>query len=341
MRSRAGGGVGPGRVVVVGSANLDRVLLVPTLPSPGETIRAAGTLELPGGKGLNQALTVARQGAAVDMVAALGDDAAGTLLASTLAAAGVGTGQVLRVPGPSGSAVVTVAGSGENTVVVLPGANGSLDADAIAGAAALFRGADVVLAQLEVPLDAVGLALRLGREAGARTILNPAPAPVPGATPGAATSLLPELLGLADVVVPNETEATALTGLAEPGAAARALLGAGAGRVVVTLGGAGALVAEMSGEGPAGGSSGRRAGGIREWRVAAYPVDAVDTTAAGDAFCGALAAGLAGGLAFSDALRRATAAGALASTIRGALPSLPTATTVDAFLEARVDDASS
>lgn len=339
MSSGAGEVVGPGRVVVVGSANLDRVLLVPTLPSPGETIRATGTLELPGGKGLNQAVTVARQGVTVDMVAALGDDAAGTLLASTLAAAGVGTGRVLRVPGPSGSAVVTVAGSGENTVVVLPGANAGLDADAIAGAAALFRRADVVLAQLEVPLDAVGLALRLGREAGARTILNPAPAPAPA--PGPATSLLPELLGLADVVVPNETEATALTGLAEPGAAARALLGAGAGRVVVTLGDAGALVAEMSGEGSAGGSSGHRAGGIREWRMAAYPVDAVDTTAAGDAFCGALAAGLASGLTFSDALRRATAAGALASTVRGALPSLPTATAVDAFLEARVGDAGS
>jgi len=306
---------GAGRVVVVGSANLDRVLLVETLPSPGETIRARGTLELPGGKGLNQAVTVARQGAAVDIVAALGDDDAGALLASTLSAAGVGTSRVLRLPVPTGSAVVTVADGGENTVVVLPGANGRLEAEAVADGAELFRGAGVVLAQLEVPLDAVRVALRLGREAGARTILNPAPAP------GLASSLPQELFALADVVVPNETEAAALTGLADPGAAAQALVAAGAGRVVVTLGDAGAVVAE----------------GRRERRVAAYPVEAVDATAAGDAFCGTLAAAIAVGLDFSEALRRAMAAGALASTIHGALPSLPTGAAVDAFLEARAE----
>jgi ribokinase len=206
--------------------------------------------------------------------------------------------------------LITVADSGANTVVVAPLANAFLGAKDIDAAAALIRGARVLLAQLEVPAPSVGRALQLAREAAVTTVLNPAPAPSPGWDG-------PIDLGLVDVLVPNETEATSLTGLPAKDAGA-ALLAAGCETVVVTMGARGAVVVRRSEPSP--------------WLVPAFAVSPVDGTAAGDAFCGALAAGLATGEPMATALRRAAAAGALATTVLGAVPSLPSAAAVDALL---------
>jgi ribokinase len=207
----------------------------------------------------------------------------------------------------TGVALITVDESGSNTIVVGPLANRRIEVEDVLGAAGLIGEAAVVLTQLEIPLRVVEEALAQARAAGAITVLNPAPAP-PGGVPHA-------ILQLVDVLVPNETEVTALTGLPVE-AGAQSLLGAGCGTVVVTLGEAGALVVSRSGSST----------------VEPFPVTAVDSTAAGDAFCGALAAGLAFGLPLDDALRRAAAAGALATTSAGAVPSLPLASAVDALL---------
>jgi ribokinase len=298
-------------LVVVGSANVDHVVVVDRLPAQGETVPATSYLSAAGGKGLNQAVAAARQGrggrAPVTLVACLGDDDVGDGLARLLAAEGIDTRHVRRQAGTStGVALVTVAEGGANTVVVAPLANAGLGPADVDGAAAAIGRASVVLAQLEVPLATVERALRRARDAGALTILNPAPA----------TGVLPpHLLGLVDILVPNQTEASVLTGLPAV-EAGPALLAMGCGAVVTTLGGRGALVATQAGV----------------MAIAPFEVEAVDTTAAGDAFCGALAAGLCAGLGRPEALRRAAAAGALATTRTGAVPSLPGAGAVDALI---------
>jgi ribokinase len=284
-----------GTVAVVGSANVDLTVEVGRLPAPGETVAATGYRTALGGKGLNQAVTAARQGADVRFAGCVGTDPEGDAVAAALTAEGIDTRLLHRRPDlPTGRAFVTVDAAGANTIAVVPGANAAVDVEA-----ALVEGAAVVLAQLEVPTDAVAAALRLGRAAGAVTLLNPAPA-VP---------LDPELLALVDILVPNETEWAVL-----------GRSGGGATRVVVTEGAAGALVIEPT----------------NTWRLPPVtpPGRVVDPTGAGDAFCGALAAGLAAGLPLEAALRRAAAAGALAVTVAGALPSLPTAADVDALVAA-------
>jgi ribokinase len=214
----------------------------------------------------------------------------------------------------TGVALITVADDGRNTIVVAPLANHRVEVDDISASAAAsaISEAGVVLTQLEIPLPVVEEALALARAAGTITILNPAPAPS-GGPRGAGVPRA--ILKLVDLLVPNETEVVAMTGL-PPVEGAQSLLAAGCGTVVVTRGEAGALVVTRSGTST----------------VAPFPVTAVDTTAAGDAFCGALAAGLAIGLSLETALRRAAAAGALAATVAGAVPSLPTAAEVDALL---------
>jgi ribokinase len=296
----------PAAVVVVGSLNYDHVVTVERLPGRGQTVSGQGYFSVPGGKGLNQAVTAARLGARVTMVGCLGDDHAGSSLRDVLRREGIGTGTVRTVTGrPSGTALITVERGGHNTIVVAAGANGDLGAGDIEGARPLLGPACVVLAQLEVPEHAVEAALNLARSVGALTVLNPSPAP--GPLPG-------RLLALADVLVPNESEASALTGATAPAEAAARLLAQGCGAVVLTLGEQGALVAEP---------------GRSPVRVAAYRVDVVDTTAAGDAFCGTLAASVAGGKSLVEAVRRGCAAGAVAATVMGAVPSLPTAAQVD------------
>jgi ribokinase len=207
-------------------------------------------------------------------------------------------------------AFITVADSSANTVVVAPLANATLAPEDIDAAAGVIAGARVILAQLEVPAATVARALQVARDAGVTTVLNPAPAP----GPAWAQAIDP---GLVDVLVPNETEATELSGLGAEDAGA-ALVAAGCATVVVTMGESGALVTSRSGR--------------SSWRVPAFAVSSVDSTGAGDAFCGALAAGLAAGEPMATALRRAAAAGALATTAMGAVPSLPSASAVGSFL---------
>jgi ribokinase len=295
----------------VGSANTDHVVQVPKLPSVGETVAGAGYFTAPGGKGLNQAVAAARQDASVALIACVGTDDAGDELARVLTAERIDAGGLRRTSqSATGLALITVADSGANTVVVAPLANASLTPDDIDAGAALIEGAGVLLAQLEVPAPAVGRALRLARDAAVTTVLNPAPAPAPG-WDGAID------LGLVDVLVPNETEATALTGSPAEDAGP-ALLAAGCGTVVVTMGARGALVVSRSEPSP--------------WLVPGFAVSSVDSTGAGDAFCGVLAAGLGAGDPMATALQRAAAAGALATTRLGAVPSLPSAAAVDSLL---------
>lgn len=296
----------PGPVVVVGSANVDHFIDVPHLPAEGVTIHGSAYRTGAGGKGLNQAVAAARQGARVVMVGAVGDDHAGQGLLDLLDGEGIDRAHVVvDRRQPTGVALITVAAGGANTIVVAAGANMGV----AAAPRPVVAAAAVVLTQLEVPTDTVIAALAAARSAGAIGILNPAPAPPAGSLPA-------ELVGLADILVPNESEAAALTGLADPSEAATALVTAGWPVVIVTMGAAGALLADRQG-------------------LTALPslaVDAIDTTAAGDAFCGTLAAALASGSTVLDALRRALAAGALAATAPGAVDSLPNASAVTAAL---------
>ena len=292
----------PPRLVVVGSLNLDRVSEVVALPQPGETVLAVRSSSSLGGKGANQAVCAARHGVAVAMVGCVGDDRDGAELVSSLAAEGVDTSGIrVRAGCPTGAAQVTVAADGANCIVVAAGANGELTPADVRSALSRLRPGDVVLIQLEIPIGAAIAAAGAGAAAGARVILNPAPAqPLPA-----------ELVRGVDVLVPNLNELVALTGggggdlLAEAPARANAL--AGDRSVIVTLGEHGALVVDRG----------------EQTRVPAPRVEAIDTTAAGDAFCGSLASELLHGRPLLHAARVAVQVGALATTRRGALSGLP------------------
>lgn len=304
-------------VVVVGSANLDLVYTVERIPRPGETVLATGAASYPGGKGNNQVVAVARSGAEVAFVAAMGtDDASGTLLA-VLADAGV-RAHVRRVDAPTGTALITVDASAENVIVVNPGANAAL-VELTAEEREVVAAADVLLLQLEIPLGTVLEAARTAREAGTLVVLNAAPIqPLPQ-----------DLLDLVDLLVVNEHEARELAGEREVVATVEALAEAVrplAPAAVVTLGAEGALVV---------------AGGATR-RLPGHAVDAVDTTGAGDTFCGALVAALdrrgserLGLEPLVAAAEWAGAAAAIAVTRPGAVPAIPTADEVEGFLARR------
>jgi ribokinase len=291
----------PAELCVVGSANLDLVATTARLPGPGETVVGDSFAEYPGGKGLNQAVAAARAGTATSLCACLGDDEAGRRLRAVVREAGIREEHLsVSADHPTGRALIAVAHEdNQNLIVVAPGANGTLTADAATEA---VRGVRVVLAQLEIGAPVVTEAFRAARALGATTILNPAPA----------EAVTDELLALCDLVVPNEYEAALLGGAEE-------MRRAGARQVVVTLGPEGSRLTGPDGDAHA---------------VAAFPVAVLDTTGAGDAFCGALAAALAGGAPIHDALRFASAAGALATTKRGAVPSLPDRDAIDELLSA-------
>jgi len=305
-------------IVVVGSLNMDLVVPVARFPVAGETLLGGDYARHPGGKGANQAVAAARAGGEVAMIGRVGADGFGEALTRGLRGDGVGTDGVVALPDvPTGVAFISVDPRAQNTIIVAPGANARLAPENLD--AGRFAGARIVLLQLEVPLPTVLQAARLGRRAGARVVLNPSPA-----QPLAAAQLAD-----VDLLVVNETEAAGLAGrpvdevagAPEDAAAALTTL---VPAVVLTLGAAGAAWAEAR---PGGAS----AAGL----VPGFAVDAVDTTAAGDAFAGALAVRLANGEALSDAVRFANAAGALAATRPGAQPSLPTAAAIAGFLEAR------
>jgi ribokinase len=286
-------------VVVVGSLNLDIVVPVPHHPSPGETVLGGVSFRNPGGKGANQAVAAARLGRRVAMVGNVGGDDAGGVLTESLEREGVDVANVrVRPDVPSGIALIAVDANGENSIVVSPGANNSVTAGDVRQAAAQLESADVVLLQLEIPMEAVAEAAALTR---GKVVLNPAPAaPLPAA-----------ILEQVDILVPNRAELEALSGtdnlesMEDVVAAALGLNGPGA--VVVTLGGDGAVA--IQGEG---------------WtHVEAPAVEVVDTTAAGDCFCGALAVALVDGRSLEDATRWATMAAAIATTRPGAQASMP------------------
>jgi ribokinase len=280
-------------VCVVGSANLDLVAGATRIPGPGETVLGHSYAEHPGGKGLNQAVASARSGAAVAFVGAVGDDDAGARLRAVLAADAIDASRLAVVSQPTGRALIVVDEHAENSIVVVPGANASVVPPFDLPAVA------VVLCQLEIPLASVAEVLRAARASGARTVLNPAPA----------TTLPEALLALCDVIVPNEHEIALLGGV-------DALVRAGVGAVVVTRGSAGVDVHDASGT----------------RHVEPFAVDPLDTTGAGDAFCGSLAARLAAGDHLDDAVRWAAAAGALATTIHGAIPAQPTKVAIETLL---------
>ena len=301
-------------IAVVGSANLDLVVEVDTIPVPGETVLGGDLRRIPGGKGANQAVAAARLGRRVAMIGRLGDDDAATTLRSAMDAAGVDTAWLLNTDGtPSGTALIAVGADGDNAIVVSPGANGRVSSADVASAAQVLGAAAVVLLQLEVPLEAVEAAVRHAR---GTVVLNPAPAP--------GSMLSEELLDGVDVIVPNQTELATLAGYAglsaigevDPDTAVALARGLPVAAAVVTLGAAGAMVVT-----PADAT-----------HVPAPTVEPVDTTAAGDAFCGALADALVDGADLVRAAEWAVRVGAAATLRPGAQPSLPTSAEVDQLL---------
>ena len=296
-------------IVVFGALNMDLVVPVAALPRPGETVLAPDYMRAPGGKGANQAVAAARAGAKVAMAGCVGRDEDGDRLLEQLAAADIDTGAIAAVAAPTGLALVAVAAGGENMIVAAGGAN--LAARHAMVADALLAAASTLLLQLELPAEESFALARRARAAGRRVVLNAAPA---GAIDAEALDLL----------VMNQVEAQAVAAaLGLPDADARTAEGivrhlAERHRLtaVVTLGAEGAIAASPQ----------------RRWRTGALPVAAVDSTGAGDAFTGTLAAAIDAGLEFADAFRRASVAGALACLTPGAMPALPSGKAIDARL---------
>ncbi|MER6949337.1 ribokinase [Nonomuraea sp. NPDC000554] len=292
-------------ISVFGSANMDLVAYVSQAPKRGETVTGREFRTVPGGKGANQAIAAARAGTHVSFLGAVGDDGFGTEMRATLAEAGVDVERLRRVPGPSGIAHIVVDDAGGNSIIVVPGANGTVtgltDEDR-----AVIAASQALLLQLELPMEAVVAAARAGRASDVPVILTPAPAqPLPD-----------ELLDAVTVLVPNEHEAAAITGVTDPDAAADALLKR-VPEVLITLGSEGALYASRSGE---------------RLREPAVRVTAVDTTAAGDTFVGAFAVARAEGRAPAECLRFASAAAALSVQREGASTSMPTRAEIEDVL---------
>lgn len=302
------------RIAVVGSTNVDLTFRVARLPRPGETVPGSALTRGFGGKGANQAVMAARLGATVAMISAVGDDGAGRESLENYRAQGVDATHVRAVPGPTGTAAIVVDDSAQNTIVVVPGANDAVSAEQVRAAGDAVRSAGVVLAQLETPAEATLEAFRLGRSAGAKTVLNPAPA----------RPLSAELLALTDLVVPNETELVALTGLPagtdeEVRRAAEDLKKRGPKAVLVTRGERGAMLLDD---------------GFH--LVPSVAVEAVDPTAAGDAFIGALAVFIAEGRPLVGAIRSACVVAALTVTRPGAQDSFPPRGEIETFLARHV-----
>jgi len=284
------------KIAVVGSLNMDLVVRAPHMPIPGETVIGSDFRTIPGGKGANQAVAAARLGVEVSMIGRVGDDDFGR--AQPEAATGI--------------ALITLDASGQNSIVLAPGANMRLTKEDINAAQGAIIQSDVLVLQLESPLEVVTYAIDIAHAEGVKVILNPAPArPLPE-----------ETLARLDYLIPNESETALLTGIevadihSAKEAAAR-LREEGVGTVILTLGARGAFLASAE----------------ESMHVPGYEVEVVDTTAAGDAFVGGLAVALAQGQDLAEAVRYANAAGALAVTRLGAQPSLPTRQEVEEFMK--------
>ncbi|NMZ39184.1 ribokinase [Pseudomonas proteolytica] len=302
----------PAKVVVVGSLNMDLVTRASRLPRGGETLVGQSFATVPGGKGANQAVAAARLGAEVAMIGCVGSDAYGAQLRDALLVEGIDCQAVNEVEGSSGVALIVVDDSSQNAIVIVAGSNGQLTPASLLAFDAVLQAAEVIVCQLEVPMDTVGYALKRARALGKTVILNPAPASGP---------LPADWYAAIDYLIPNESEASALSGvpvdsLDAAKVAATHLLNAGAGKVIVTLGSQGALFADGQGF----------------EHLPAPKVQAVDTTAAGDTFVGGFAAALANGQGEAEAIRFGQVAAALSVTRAGAQPSIPTLHDVQGFV---------
>ena len=294
-------------ILVVGSLNMDLVVRAPRFPAPGETISGEDLAIIPGGKGANQAVAAARLGAAVSMLGRVGSDVFGQSLLDNLTKNKVNTSRVRRDTAATGTATIIVDAHGQNSIVLSPGANGKVSPDDVAD----LPDAKILILQFEIPSETVLRAAQQAREKEMRVIVNPAPARKVG----------PELLKLVDILIPNESELSLLTGTpvtdsASAEAAAWRMIAQGVGMVIVTRGEHGSLTVTQN----------------DLYHVPAFQVEVIDTTAAGDAFIGGLAVALAEDKPIREALTNANACGALAVTRFGAQPSLPTRDEVQIFL---------
>jgi ribokinase len=300
-----------GRVVVVGSLNLDLVVGLQRMPESGESVLGDRLEQHAGGKGLNPAVAIARLDVPVSIVGALGSDSAGEFLRDIALDEGIDVTGLARVDDTSGTALIEVDAAGDNRIVVVPGANATVTGEQVRAALGSLDDVAVVLTQFEVPLPASIAAMEAGRAMGARTVLNTAPV----------QDFPDSLLSLVDIVISNEHEAALVTGLDSSTAngatdAARELVRRGAACAVVTRGARGAVWATADDIGA----------------CPAFPIVPVDTVGAGDAFCGGVSAALAEGRDIDEALRWGSACGALAATAAGAVPSLPRRAAVEALV---------
>ena len=303
------------RITVVGSVNMDLVFRTPRMPAVGETLLGHEFRQIPGGKGANQAVAAARQGADVSFIGAVGDDGFGDFSQQCLAKEGININHLARVAGvATGVAGILVEDNGSNSIVLAAGANATLNVNQIEAATSAIGAAQLLLCQLETPIATVTSAIAIAHAQGVKVVLNPAPA----------QQLDPALLKQVDYLIVNETEASQLSGIsvtsqASARQASERLLDLGVGTVLLTMGGDGALITQT---------------GSSEF-IPAIKVDVVDTTAAGDTFVGAFAVGIANGLSVSDASREAQYTAALTVTKLGAQTSIPHRHEVLDFMKAR------
>lgn len=298
------------RILVIGSSNTDMTVRSATLPKPGETVLGGDFRMGPGGKGANQAVAARLLGGDVTFVCKLGRDMFGEGASKHYESCGLDTSKILWSDKPSGVALITVDSKAENSIVVASGANADVTVSDIDSVAEIIKSSGILLLQLEIPMDAVVRAAEIAFEAGVQVVLNPAPA----------TSLPAELLKCVSILIPNETEASAISGidinnLETAAAAAERLKGMGVREVIITMGSRGSVVCD----------------GDCTF-VPAVKVNAVDTTAAGDTFCGGVCVALSEGKALSEAVKFATAASSIAVQRPGAQDSVPSRCEVDKLL---------
>lgn len=295
------------KIVVVGSINMDYVLKTEALPKLGETISAKSFTTVFGGKGANQAVAAARLGAEVIMIGAVGDDGIGVELRDNLTREGIHTEGVHSVDGASGVAMINVADNGDNTIVVYPGANANLGTEWVKQHEALIKSADCLMVQLEIPMDTVMEAVKIAAQNNVKVIFNPAPA----------KTFPDEIFQYVDVITPNETELMKISGKEDIIEGARELITRGATSVVVTLGEQGSMFVDQE----------------NSYKAGSFKVNAIDSTAAGDAFNAALAIKMIESNDMESALRFSNAVGALVTTKLGAQTSLPYKDELDKFLK--------